>query len=187
MSIRLIKISKDLNVGISSLVEFLHKKGFDVESNPNTKIDSGQQELLIREFGDSEDLRAFFDYKKEKERAKEVPKEEVKPEPEPVKEEPVQTEIKTEIPESIKPHVQVVDKIDLDALNRPKKVELRREEVVVEPEEMPVIEEVVEEIKVQPEPLPEKEVEQVIEEKVEIIEEAPGRRDSCICCHRRDS
>lgn len=173
MSIRLIKISKDLNVGISSLVEFLHKKGFDVESNPNTKIDSGQQELLIREFGDSEDLRAFFDYKKEKERAKEVPKEEVKPEPEPVKEEPVQTEIKTEIPESIKPHVQVVDKIDLDALNRPKKVELRREEVVVEPEEMPVIEEVVEEIKVQPEPLPEKEVEQVIEEKVEIIEEAP--------------
>ena len=46
MSIRLIKISKDLNVGISSLVEFLHKKGFDVESNPNTKIGSEQYELL---------------------------------------------------------------------------------------------------------------------------------------------
>jgi len=176
MSIRLIKISKDLNVGISSLVEFLHKKGFDVESNPNTKIDSEQQELLVREFGDSEDLRAFFERKKEKEREKETSREEVKPQVEPVKEEPVTTEIKTEVPESIKPHVQVVDKIDLDALNRPRKVEPQKEEEIVQEEEIPVVEEEVieEEIQYQPEPenesIQEKQEEEIV---VETVEEMP--------------
>ena len=135
MSIRLIKISKDLNVGISSLVEFLHKKGFDVESNPNTKIGSEQQELLVREFGDASDLEAFFDSKKEKE--KEVVREEVvEVEPVTSKVEEKPEEIKTEIPESIKPHVQIIDKIDLDALNRPKKVEEKKEEPKPEPVEI---------------------------------------------------
>ncbi len=47
MSIRLIKVSKDLNVGINSLVEFLQKKGFEIESNPNTKIDDEQYDLIM--------------------------------------------------------------------------------------------------------------------------------------------
>ncbi len=160
MSIRLIKISKDLNVGISSLVEFLHKKGFDVESNPNTKIDSGQQELLVREFGDSSDLEAFFQSKKEKEREKDAAvKETVSPEPAQVKTEDKPHEIKTEVPESIKPHFQVVDKIDLDALNRPKKVEVKKEEVKEEKPE-PVA---------QAEPAPQPEVAPKAEPKAEPV------------------
>ncbi|MDL2302965.1 translation initiation factor IF-2 [Dysgonomonas sp. OttesenSCG-928-D17] len=160
MSIRLIKISKDLNVGISSLVEFLHKKGFDVESNPNTKIDSEQQELLVREFGDSSDLDAFFQNKKEKEREKEAANS--KPEQvEPAKPEEKTHEIKTEVPESIKPHFQVVDKIDLDALNRPKKVEVKKEEVKEEKPE-PVA---------QTEPVPQPEVAPKAEPKAEPVAE----------------
>ncbi len=96
MSIRLIKISKDLNVGISSLVEFLHKKGFDVESNPNTKIDSEQHELLVREFGKDLDIQALASIREERRAeaaAKAAAKEEAKVQAEP-------EEIRTEIPES---------------------------------------------------------------------------------------
>ncbi|WP_108823167.1 translation initiation factor IF-2 [Dysgonomonas sp. Marseille-P4361] len=166
MSIRLIKISKDLNVGISSLVEFLHKKGFDVESNPNTKVDSAQHELLVKEFGSAADLNDLLDRRKEKhkEKLKEQEAEEtVVPEPVDVK------EIETVVPEDIKPHVQIIDKIDLDALNKPKK------EVVKEPEPEKIepvspIEEVL--------PLPEVETvkEEVIEKPVlveEVKEEKP--------------
>jgi translation initiation factor IF-2 len=123
MSIRLIKISKDLNVGINSLVEFLHKKGFDVESNPNTKIGSEQYELLVKEFGRDSDIDALLSRREEK---KELIKAQAKKEEE-ARIQNIPEEIKTEIPESIKPHVQVVDKIDLDALNRPKKVEVKPE------------------------------------------------------------
>jgi len=35
---RLSKVARDFNVGISTIVEFLHKKGFDIDSNPNNKI-----------------------------------------------------------------------------------------------------------------------------------------------------
>ena len=113
MSIRLIKISKDLNVGISSLVEFLHKKGFDVESNPNTKVDGEQHELLVREFGSNSDLEVLFSNRREREREREKAKE---AETGTIKEEVAVAErkepeeIKTEVPEDIKPHVQIVDK-----------------------------------------------------------------------------
>ncbi|NDV94988.1 translation initiation factor IF-2 [Dysgonomonas sp. 521] len=123
MSIRLIKISKDLNVGINSLVEFLHKKGFDVESNPNTKIGSEQYELLVKEFGRDSDIDALLSRREEK---KELIKAQAKKEEE-ARIQNIPEEIKTEVPESIKPHVQIVDKIDLDALNRPKKAEAKPE------------------------------------------------------------
>lgn len=166
MSIRLIKISKDLNVGINSLVEFLHKKGFDIESNPNTKVDSEQHELLVKEFGSSADLDALRRRREERTETKVQVKEE--PVVSVAKEEP--KEIKTEVPESIKPHVQIVDKIDLDALNRPKKVENTKvEEPKVEVEE-PVVEEVKEEkVESLPQPQEEKAVEQPQEEEKEEV------------------
>ena len=48
--IRLNKAAKDLNVGISTLVEFLQKKGHEVEQNPNTRITMEQYELLSKAF-----------------------------------------------------------------------------------------------------------------------------------------
>lgn len=65
MSIRLIKVSKDLNVGINSLVEFLQKKGFAVEANPNTKIDDEQYDLLVNEFGKDKKIKLASDRNKE--------------------------------------------------------------------------------------------------------------------------
>ena len=50
MTIRLNKVTRDLNVGIATVVEFLQKKGYTVEANPNTKITEEQYAMLVKEF-----------------------------------------------------------------------------------------------------------------------------------------
>ncbi len=47
---RLSKIAREFNVGISTIVDFLKKKGETVDSNPNTKITPEQYDLLLEEF-----------------------------------------------------------------------------------------------------------------------------------------
>ena len=48
--IRLKKAATELNVGISTLVEFLAKKGHQVETNPNTRLTDEQYELVEAAF-----------------------------------------------------------------------------------------------------------------------------------------
>jgi translation initiation factor IF-2 len=47
---RLSKAAREFNVGISTIVEFLHKKGFDLDPNPNTKLPYEAYILLVKEF-----------------------------------------------------------------------------------------------------------------------------------------
>jgi len=47
---RLNKITREFNVGIATIVEYLNKKGHEVAENPNTKISDDQYDLLVREF-----------------------------------------------------------------------------------------------------------------------------------------
>ncbi len=47
---RLNKAAAQFNVGISTIVEFLHKKGIVIEENPNTKITPEAFALLIKEY-----------------------------------------------------------------------------------------------------------------------------------------
>jgi len=47
---RLSKVAKDIGVGLNTLIEHLTKKGFTVESNPNTKITDEMYELLHKDF-----------------------------------------------------------------------------------------------------------------------------------------
>lgn len=53
-AIRLSKAAREFNVGLSTIVEFLHKKGIDIEASPNTKISPEAYELLGTEY--SQDL-----------------------------------------------------------------------------------------------------------------------------------
>ena len=48
--IRLGKAAGELNVGISTLVEFLDSKGVKIDSNPNTKLEGEHFEMLSTEF-----------------------------------------------------------------------------------------------------------------------------------------
>ena len=51
--IRLGQAARKLNVGSSTIVDFLANKGFDIDSNPNSKVTPDQYELLAREYADS--------------------------------------------------------------------------------------------------------------------------------------
>ncbi|WP_302784300.1 translation initiation factor IF-2 [Bacteroides fluxus] len=133
MTIRLNKVTRDLNVGITTAVEFLQKKGFTVEANPNTKITDEQFDLLKKEFSTDKDLKIkserFSQERQSKDRNKasvsidgyeKETQEKAKPE-----------EIKTVIPEDARPKFKPVGKIDLDKLNRrPAPVQEKEKEVV---------------------------------------------------------
>lgn len=47
---RLSKVAREFNVGISTIVDFLHKKGFDIDSNPNSKISEDAYHMLEKEY-----------------------------------------------------------------------------------------------------------------------------------------
>ena len=49
-TIRISKVVKEFNIGISTLVEFLKKKGFEVEASPNAKISAEEYKLAQIEF-----------------------------------------------------------------------------------------------------------------------------------------
>ena len=124
MPIKLIQVQRKLNVGINTVVDFLRKKGFEVEdNNPNTRIGDEQYALLVKEFG-----KDLPDGGRERERVvPERPHKEIAS----VKEER-NSEIKTVIPEEFKPKIVTKGRIDLD---RPHK---RTQEERPEPVSAPV-------------------------------------------------
>ena len=141
MSIRLIKVSKNLNVGISSLVEFLHKKGIEVEANPNAKIEDEQYEILLKEFGKHKHIRQEATETREKMQRRDDKREIVAiegyelPEDQPSKKRPKrETTIETRVPEEMRPQFNVVGSIDLDTLTEKKSAPKKEEPAKPEPE-----------------------------------------------------
>ena len=62
MTIRLNKVTRNLNVGIATVVDFLQKKGYTIEANPNTKITDEQYAALVKEFSKDKDLKIAVSY-----------------------------------------------------------------------------------------------------------------------------
>ena len=194
MTIRLNKVTRDLNVGIATVVEFLQKKGYTVEANPNTKITEEQYAMLVKEFSTDKNLRLeserFIQERQNKDRNKASVSIDGydKKEPEKTVADDV---IKTVIPEDVRPKFKPVGKIDLDKLNRkvekepvkeePKPQPVAAEEKKVAEEVKPVVNEVKkEEVTVTPatsEPKPVKEepkpvvVEKPVETEKKVVEE----------------
>src|SRR5690554_1831784 len=54
---RLSKVARELNVGITTLVEFLKTKSIVVDSNPNTKLEPEHYAILSEEFADDQSLK----------------------------------------------------------------------------------------------------------------------------------
>lgn len=120
MTIRLNKVTRDLNVGIATVVDFLQKKGYTIEANPNTKITDEQYAALVKEFSKDKDLKIesekIFQERQNKERNKAS-----------VSIDDLQVEtttkpevIETVVPEDARPRFKPVGKIDLDNLNKKK-------------------------------------------------------------------
>ena len=60
-SIRLNKAAKELNVGVATLVEFLTKKGHDIDSNPNTRLTPEQYSLVAKAFKSEREVKENAD------------------------------------------------------------------------------------------------------------------------------
>ena len=135
MSIRLSKIAKELNVGISTVVDFLEKKGHSIPDDPNHKISDDEEIMLYQEFSKDKKMRIDSERVSQQRQIKEK-KESVSIEgfDLPKKEE----EIKTVVPEDQKPKIKQIGKINLDDLNKPKREENRPQEVNAEKNEAPV-------------------------------------------------
>ncbi|MDR3235199.1 MAG: translation initiation factor IF-2 [Prevotellaceae bacterium] len=56
-SVRINKVIKEFNIGVSTLVEFLKKKGFEVEASPVAKISAEEYALVQVEFGKEATLK----------------------------------------------------------------------------------------------------------------------------------
>lgn len=166
MTIRLNKVTRDLNVGITTVVEFLQKKGYTIEASPNAKITEEQYAVLVKEFSTDKNLKIesekFSQERQNKDRNKasiSIESFESKKEKEEV--------VKTVIPEEARPKLKQVGKIDLDNLNKktaPKVVEPAAKVIEQTPKAEPVVEKVVERKET---PQPEKETPKpvVVEEK----------------------
>ena len=169
-----------MNVGIATVVEFLQKKGYTVEANPNTKISEEQYAVLVKEFSTDKNLRLeserFIQERQNKERNKAsvsiegFEKQQEKPKSEDV--------IKTVVPEDARPKFKPVGKIDLDKFSgrRTDKVEKAPEKKVEPVVEQPVVEQPVAEKTVVEKPVVESEVkkEEPKVEKVEVIAPKPA-------------
>ena len=150
MSVKLSKVTKDLNVGLATVVEFLHKKGFSevAENNPNARISDEQYDLLLQEFSKDKTVKKQSEIAAQ--RHKERPKNETV-----VLDSYAQKEASAvEQPKEAPIQFKTVGKIDLDAFNKKKAAEVVAEpkvEEVEEPQqEVEVVAEVVEEPVVEP-------------------------------------
>ena len=172
MPVKLNKIMRELNVGLPTLVDFLQKKGIEVEEgNPNARVSDDIYETLKKEFGNDQNQ------KKESEllrlRHKEKSKNEVVTIENVQKEEPEEVKIEVSAPVQFKQ----VGKIDLDSLNKKPKSK-PQEEPKEQPQEEPKVEEKPVEVEkeeiVVPEPVVEEApvVETPKEEPVAIVEKA---------------
>lgn len=133
MSSKLIKIAKELNVGIATVADFLQKKGHDCPNNPNHTITDEEEELLNREFRADQKLK--IESEKVTMQRREKPKNET------VSIDGFGEEIKTEVPADQQPKFTIRGKIDLSNSNKKakkpaaddsQKVEEKKVEKVVE-------------------------------------------------------
>jgi translation initiation factor IF-2 len=130
---RLSKAAREFNVGISTIVDFLHKKGFVLDPNPNTKLPHEAYLLLVKEY--STDISAKKESEKLILRDLHRKKESVSIDDFSVKPQPEESEREEEIlikdssglkksveikPETKKPDIKLVGKIDLEKTLKPK-------------------------------------------------------------------
>lgn len=166
MTIRLNKVTRNLNVGITTVVEFLQKKGYTIEASPNAKITEEQYAVLVKEFSTDKNLKIESEKFSQERQNKDRNKASISIEGFESKKEKEEV-VKTVIPEEARPKLKQVGKIDLDNLNKktaPKVVEPAAKVIEQTPKAEPVVEKVVERKET---PQPEKETPKpvVVEEK----------------------
>ncbi|MBE6330565.1 MAG: translation initiation factor IF-2 [Bacteroidales bacterium] len=159
MSIRLSKIAKELNVGVSTVVDFLKRKGHSIPSDLNYKLTDDEADMLYQEFSKDKKMKIDSEKVSQKRHVKE-------------KRGSVAIEgfgeeedvIKPVVSEDQKPKIKQVGKIDLDSLNSSKKAKVEPAQPKEE-EPAPVEKEKEEIIEQEPVKLEQPKEEELIEEE----------------------
>ena len=118
MTIRLNKVTRDLNVGITTVVDFLQKKGYSIEASPNAKITEEQYAALVKEFSKDKDLKMKSEKIIQQRQGKDRNRNARVAEESQAKDSSAEQTTQTLEPEDVRPKLKPVGKIDLDALNR---------------------------------------------------------------------
>jgi len=161
MALRLVKIAKELNVGTSTIVDYLNSHGFEIEDKPTAKVSDEMYDQLVQEFQKDRVIKEQADQlifgtrssssKKEATptsakseqtsppASKEEKKEEAPEEPEASASTDEQTEEKQpeERPRLLKNRLKVLGKVDLDKDEKGKS-QPKTEKKEEKPEEKPV-------------------------------------------------
>ncbi len=108
MAIKLIKACKELNIGMSTAVEFSQKQGYEIATDPNTRIDDDLYLLLAKEFNKDMALKLEAERIAQERQEREIPKTIKVEEPK---------HVPADVIEVQKP--KVVGKIDLEPKSKP--------------------------------------------------------------------
>lgn len=145
MAVRLSKIAREFNVGLSTIVEFLHSKGIKISSDPNAKLTDEDYALVAKEFSSDSLVKkesSLVDLKNSRKKKETVTLDEagnVSTETETQKSEDDFISIKDEV--KLESKLKIVDHIDLDhktsVTETPEITE--NTEQTSEPEEMPEV------------------------------------------------
>ena len=108
MAIKISKVIADLNVGRQTIEEFLRKKGIEISSNINGRIDDDVYAMLVKEFKPDKELKSKSDKMANERQKEKTSRDKTKNE---------SREIKTVVPGQ-KP--KILGKIDLDDNGNPK-------------------------------------------------------------------
>ena len=190
---RLSKAAREFNVGISTIVEFLSKKGYDIDGKPNTKLTADIYEILVQEYQAEKHVKeeskkigleftqhetiSIEDTVSPKAKTEDEPIDEdvieeeiVEVTPPPVVEEVVIEEpepvVEEKIAEEAAPEAEVVEE-KVEAVQEEVEPIIEKEVIEEKPEPEPEI--VIEEKTPEPEPEPETEPEIVPEKTVEEV------------------
>ncbi|KPL11405.1 MAG: translation initiation factor IF-2 [Bacteroides sp. SM1_62] len=124
---RLSKIAREFNVGISTIVDFLNKKGYEVDPNPNTKVTEEVYDILIEEYSadisvkKESDLLSLKNLREKKETISINDINQQKPSQVDVEEEVFikdpTASAKIDLPDGEELEVKIVGKVDLDSVS----------------------------------------------------------------------
>ena len=120
--LRLGQVARKLNVGRNTIISYLHDKGYEIDSNPNTKIDDDLFRILENAFEDSavekkvaSNIKIGLEEKSNMspEFKKDIKEDKIKPE-----EKKEETEVKKEEPKKEVGGIKIIKKIKLDQNDR---------------------------------------------------------------------
>lgn len=131
MPVRLSKIAREFNVGIATIVEFLHEKGIKISTDPNAKLSDENYTLVAKEFSSDSEVKKesiLVDLKHSRKKKETISIDNKGNITEQSEDDQEFISVKDEV--KLENKIKVVDHIDLDAPAKPAKETIPAPEIL---------------------------------------------------------